>query len=52
MTIKKKFKKSTKKNLAIGSRPDALTRYMSEISKIKFHDFFWTFVLKTQTNSE
>ena len=35
MTIKKKFKKSTRKNLGIGSRPDALTRYMSEISKIK-----------------
>ena len=35
MTIKKKFKKSTIENLDIGSRPDALTRYMSEISKIK-----------------
>ena len=35
MTIKTKFKKSTRENLAIGSRPDALTRYMSEISKIK-----------------
>ena len=35
MTIKTKFKKSTRENLNIGSRPDALTRYMSEISKIK-----------------
>ena len=35
MTIKKKFKKSARENLDIGSRSDALTRYMSEISKIK-----------------
>ena len=35
MTVKTKFKKSTRENLNIGSRPDALTRYMSEISKIK-----------------
>ena len=34
MTVKTKFQKSNWKNLNTGSRPDALTRYMSEISKI------------------
>ena len=35
MTVKTKFKKSNGENLNTGSRPDALTPYMSEISKIK-----------------
>ena len=34
MTVKTKFQKSNGENLNTGSRPDALTRYMSEISKI------------------
>ena len=35
MTAKTKFQKSNWENLNTGSSPDALTRYMSEISKIK-----------------
>ena len=35
MTVKTKFQKSNGENLNTGSRPDALTRYMSEISKTK-----------------
>ena len=35
MTVKTKFQKSNGGNLNTSSRPDALTRYMSEISKIK-----------------
>ena len=35
MTVKTKFQKSNGENLSTGSCPDALTRYMSEISKIK-----------------
>ena len=35
MTVKTKFQKSNGENLNTGSCPDALTRYMSEISKIK-----------------
>ena len=34
MTVKTKFQKLNRKNLNTGSRPDTLTRYMSEISKI------------------
>ena len=35
MTVKTKFQKTNGKNLNTGSCPDALTRYMSEIRKIK-----------------
>jgi len=34
MTVKTKFQKPNWENLNTGSRPDAFTRYMSEISKI------------------